>query len=99
MSEVIGNSVNMRIARHLGVLRTSLLDGKRYYDGEDYQHDMDAMHEAILTLDPAQRIQLATLVCDRFERLPDDWGPQDVVDALVAPPEELAAAFLEVADA
>jgi hypothetical protein len=44
--EIIGNPINIRIARLLGKLRVSHLDGGVYYDGEDYSGDLNAMHEA-----------------------------------------------------
>jgi len=46
MSEIIGNQRNIRIARLLGKLRVSHLDGGMYYDGEDYEHDLNAIHAA-----------------------------------------------------
>jgi len=50
MSKIIGNEMNIRIARLIDVLRVTHLDGKVYYDGENYVEDLNAMHEVIETV-------------------------------------------------
>ncbi len=47
---ILGNQTNIRIARHLDALRVTVLDGKVYYDGENYDNDLNAMHKAVETL-------------------------------------------------
>jgi hypothetical protein len=47
---ILGNQTNIRIARHLDALRVTGLDGKAYYDGENYDNDLNAMHKAVETL-------------------------------------------------
>lgn len=50
MSEIIGNELNIQIARLLDVLRVTHLDDKVYYDGENYIEDLNAMHKAVNSL-------------------------------------------------
>ena len=54
MSEIIGNALNICIARTLGVLRVSHLGDETCYDGEDYVTDLNAMHEAEKVMTDAQ---------------------------------------------
>lgn len=84
---IIGNANNIHIAKILGVLRVSNLDGKTYYDGEDYCHDLNAMHEAEKILTYEQQDSMARLV-----------GRHDTWHLLHATAEQRAEAFIRVMD-
>lgn len=91
MSGIIGNDVNIRIARLLGVLRVTHLDGKTYYDGENYEGSLDSMHEALKILNPVQmeawKVHLRRVTGNGYGV--DGWA------MLNATADQRAAAFLK----
>ena len=44
------NDTNIAVAEELGVMRWTYLDGQRYPDTLRYTEDLDAMHQAIMSL-------------------------------------------------
>lgn len=44
------SEINIAIAEELGVMRWSYLNGERYPDTLRYTEDLDAMHQAIMSL-------------------------------------------------
>ena len=87
MSEIIGNASNIHIARMLGVLRVSHLGDEICYKGEDYIHDLNAMHEAEKKLTKEQWIV--------YEQNLDRIGAFPMVHATA---EQRAEAFIKTMD-
>ena len=100
--EITGNEINIQIARELGVLRVTHLDGKVYYDGYDYVNDLNAMHEVEnkLTYEQRRNYVSAVLGNGTWEEWWGDLTDTDKIEAVFmaarAPARDRAEAFLMV---
>jgi hypothetical protein len=96
MSEIIGNQINIRMARALGVLRVTHLYGNAYYDGENYVEDLNVMHRVIESLSMDDKIKWQKQLYKIIELgryVPTHYDDVEFVQATAA---QRAQAFLEI---
>lgn len=94
--EIEGNRTNILIARSLNKLRVTHMGGHIYYDGRDYENDLDAIIEAVQTLaDDQKQVYITALI----RMLPSGLGLVEGNLAIHNAPAKIrCSAYLEACD-